>query len=146
VNHPYPICYLPQKIIPLSASIASNVVYPLPSGDSLKIKEALKRVGLEAHIDSLPHGVETPLGDEGQVLSGGQLQRVLLARLWYHQSPVVLIDEGTSALDPELERLVHMLFRELADRGATLILIAHRPTQIAFADEVISLSQGSLGN
>ncbi len=146
LDHPYPICYLPQKIIPLSASIASNVVYPLPSGDPEKVKEALERVGLDTLVQNMPIGVETPLGVEGQVLSGGQLQRVLLARLWYHQSPVVLIDEGTSALDPELERLVHKLFRELADRGATLILIAHRPTQIAFADEVISLSHGFLGN
>lgn len=143
-DHPYPISYLPQKIVPLSATIAANVFYPFPSGDPIKVAEALHLVGLSSFVESLAMGVETPLGIEGQVLSGGQMQRVFLARLWYHQSPIVLIDEGTSALDPELERLVHKLFRDLADAGATLILIAHRPTQIAFADEVIALSQGSL--
>jgi ATP-binding cassette subfamily B protein len=92
----------------------------------------------------LPQGLRTDVGEGGKGLSGGQAQRVLLARLHYHRRPFVLVDEGTSALDPEVEGVVYALLQELAAAGAVVITIAHRLAGALAADEVLLLDQGRL--
>ena len=142
------ITYMPQRVQLAPDSIAANVVWP----DNLsgmaeeqeKIVRSLLRVGLGDVISSLPAGILTVVGTGGQGVSGGQAQRIQLARLAYHDSPFVLIDEGTSALDPETERTVFRLVEELAGRGAGVIMIAHRLAATAIADEVLVMDRGRL--
>jgi ABC-type multidrug transport system fused ATPase/permease subunit len=145
-NHPYPISYMPQRFVAFNAPVIDHVVYPkVPRAEDQDcVLECLNKVGLFDFVTSLPGGIHAVLGSEGHQLSGGQLQRILLARLWYHKSPLILVDEGTSALDPEIERVIHEFLRDLARRGSTIILIAHRLTQIAFADVVLTLEKGRL--
>lgn len=84
------------------------------------------------------------MGEGGVGVSGGQAQRLLLARLWYQHQPFVLIDEGTSALDPEIERIIYGLLRQLADDGAVVVTIAHRLAAAEIADVLLLLNHGEL--
>jgi ABC-type bacteriocin/lantibiotic exporter with double-glycine peptidase domain len=95
-------------------------------------------------VATLPTGIMTVVGIGGQGVSGGQAQRIQLARLAYHETPFVLIDEGTSALDPETEQAVFRLVEQLAGRGTGVIMIAHRLAATAIADEVLVLDRGRL--
>jgi subfamily B ATP-binding cassette protein MsbA len=143
-SHPFELCYQPQKVSLLPGSVAENVAYPLSVFDDRLISESLQKVGMAEVISQLPDGIHTPLGAGGSGLSGGQAQRVMLARLWYHKSPIVLVDEGTSALDPVIEQLVFLLLKELRSQGAIVICIAHRQSMIEIADEVLRLENGRI--
>ncbi|MBM4254132.1 MAG: ABC transporter ATP-binding protein [Deltaproteobacteria bacterium] len=137
------VAYMPQKVILRPDTIAGNVAYP-ESPDLERVTEALAQVGLDSLVVGLPQGAMTQVGAGGSGMSGGQAQRILLARLWYLKRPFVLIDEGTSALDPEVERTVYRLIRQLADRGAVVVTIAHRQAAAEHADELLLLDQGVL--
>lgn len=138
------ICYVPQKVSLLPGTVAENVAYPLASFDQSKVEAALAKVGMTQVVTSLPLGIHTLVGEGGSGISGGQAQRLMLARLWYHKKPFVLVDEGTSALDPEIEREIHALLRDLAKDGAVVVTIAHRKSAAAAADHVLELSEGRL--
>ncbi len=137
------VAYMPQKVILRPDSIASNVSYP-ERPDLARVNDALAKVGLSGLVAGLPEGAMTSVGAGGVGISGGQAQRILLARLWYLQRPFVLIDEGTSALDPEVERTVYDLIRQLADQGSVVVTIAHRQAAAELADTLLLLDQGQL--
>lgn len=132
------IGYLPQSMFLAPATLAENIVYPDQGVESEKMREALTQasaLGLEAKV----------MGNlEEQGLSGGQLQRLFLARLFYKNYSVVLIDEGTSAIDPENEAAIYQSIQSLADNGTTVIMIAHRQSGIDAADKVLRLENGRL--
>lgn len=135
--------YLPQTVQLLPASIAQNVVYPDPHFDPLRMEEALAKVGLLDFVKAQPQAWDTEVGDGGTlVLSGGQAQRLKIARLIYFRFPLLIIDEGTSALDPEIETLVLKILREMADKGSTIIMVAHRVAVLQLADLVYVLRRG----
>ena len=138
------VAYMPQKVQLMPGSVGENVAYPASDFDAVRVEEALERVGLHAFVSSLPQRMNELIGEGGRILSGGQAQRVLLARLWYRAAPFVLVDEGTSALDPEVEVLVFDLLRALAQRGAVVIMIAHRMAAAAIADRLLLLESGRL--
>lgn len=144
LTHAERISYLPQKVQLVPGSLAENVAYPLAQFDSVRVEEALERVGMKPFVASLPGGIAEVIGEGGRMLSGGQAQRVLLARLWYRAAPVVLVDEGTSALDPEVEVLVFSLLRALAQKGSVVIMIAHRMAAAAIAERLLLLDAGVL--
>ena len=137
------VAYMPQKVILRPDTIAGNVAYP-ETPDLERVADALARVGLDSLVAGLAEGVMTQIGAGGIGISGGQAQRILLARLWYLKRPFVLIDEGTSALDPEVERTVYTLIRQLADRGAVVVTIAHRQAAAEHADILLLLDHGEL--
>lgn len=142
---PLPVCFMPQRLTLTPDSLAANVAYPDIVPDHARAEAALRLAGLSSLLAELPDGLETLVGEGGKGLSGGQAQRVMLARLHYHaDSPVVLMDEGTSALDPEMERLALDSLRARANAGALVIMIAHRPAGARMADELIVLRDGSL--
>lgn len=143
------LMYLPQQVVLVPDSIAANVVWPNKlTGTAVeqeKILRALVKVGLGPLLESLPDGVMTNIGVGGQGVSGGQAQRIQLARLAFQDDvSFVLIDEGTSALDPETEQLVFKLIAEVSARGAGVIMIAHRLAAVDIADEVLILEHGQL--
>lgn len=128
------VCYMPQQVQLMSASLLENVAYPETTGDRVRASAALRDVGIPEFADRLD---EVPAG-----VSGGQAQRILLARIIYHDANVVLVDEGTSALDPGLEQLVYRSLRQLAARGACVIMIAHRLPALESADEIVLMEKG----
>lgn len=136
------ISYMPQSVTTFPGSIAENVAYPDSKIDVLKAEKALDAVGFRLDSHRLTRGVETLVGPGELQLSGGEAQRLQLARLMYHRSPFILIDEGTSALDPGLEKLVLNRARELAKDGSVVVMIAHRPAAVDFADDVIVMDGG----
>lgn len=138
------VCYMPQKVTLVPDSVSANVAYPDVAWDDERVREALQKVDMLGPVDKLPHGVATAVGEGGHGMSGGQAQRILLARLWYRRAPIVLVDEGTSALDPEVERTVHALLRDIARAGAVVVTIAHRPTSAEIADELLLLADGKI--
>jgi ATP-binding cassette subfamily C protein len=136
------ISYMPQSVTAFSGSIAENVAYPDSKIDPLKVEKALDAVGFRIDKHRLTHGLETLVGPGELQLSGGEAQRLQLARLIYHHSPFILIDEGTSALDPGLEKLVLNRARELARAGSVVVMIAHRPAAVDFADDIVVMDSG----
>ncbi|MCX6118610.1 MAG: ABC transporter ATP-binding protein [Proteobacteria bacterium] len=138
------ISYVPQHLGVIPTSIALNVAYPDQTAQMAHVAKSLEAANLYLESARLTKGLDTELGGDNLHLSGGQLQRLFLARLAYHQSPFVLIDEGTSALDPGTEAAVLQMIRELANQGACVIMIAHRLQAAMNSDEVLILKEGRL--
>lgn len=108
-----------------------------PQSEDERLKEALYTACADSFIDELPDGMETMLGEKGSGLSEGQMQRLAVARAVYSGSPVLLLDECTSALDPKTER--EMLGR-MRNLGRTVIIVTHRPAALEVCDRVIKLA------
>ncbi|MBP9706955.1 MAG: ABC transporter ATP-binding protein [Oligoflexales bacterium] len=137
-------CYVPQKIIVAPQSLADNISYPFLNGNTSNILAALEKVGLEHLSSDLEFGLDTILGSQGRSLSGGQAQRLFLARLFYLQKNLNFIDEGTSAIDPELELKIFLHLKDFVRSGKSIIMIAHRPLAAEFADTLLLLENGQL--
>ena len=133
--------YLPQNMNLAPTSLSENISYPFAKFNEGGISHALEA----AAARDLKEKVVIDEGEHSREgLSGGQLQRLFLARLFYLKHPVVLIDEGTSAIDPENEAQIYQSIKKLAGQGATVIMIAHRQSGILIADEIIRLENGML--
>jgi subfamily B ATP-binding cassette protein MsbA len=139
-SHELPILFMPQDYQVIAGPLVQNVSYPNEQFDVEKIYQAFEKVELPLkEISSLD------VGPSGNLqLSGGQAQRVALARLAYHKAPFVLVDEGTSALDPEIEREILTFLQGLAREGACVIMIAHRSAAAAASNVVLQLEHGEL--
>lgn len=133
------IAYVPQKVTLPPLSIAECISYPLSGVDKGRLESSLDKVGLSSCIKNLADGVNTVLGDEVDTgLSGGQNQRILLARIFYHDFPLIVIDEGTSSLDPHSEKKVCYNLRKLIEeKFCTIIFVSHRQEAMRFADDVV---------
>ena len=108
-----------------------------------QLVEAARRAFAHDFIMELPAGYETVIGDRGVQLSGGQRQRLALARAILTNPEVLILDEGTSALDAQTERGIQEALREFGS-GRTVIVIAHRPSTIEGADQVVVLKEGRI--
>jgi ATP-binding cassette, subfamily B, bacterial MsbA len=138
------IAYMPQQVPTIPGQLAENVAYPDLEYDRDRVGRALATVGFSMEESRMPAGLATKVGPGALQLSGGQLQRLQLARLAYHHSPFVLVDEGTSALDPELEKAVLSHIRDIARAGAVVIMIAHRRSAVEICDELLVMENGQL--
>jgi ABC-type multidrug transport system fused ATPase/permease subunit len=132
--------FVPQAVQLAPVSIAENIAYPKFDVDRERVGKSLKAVDLDKWIQSIEGRGDTSIAGHG--LSGGQAQRISLARMWYHEYDIVLIDEGTSAADPETERKLIQSMRDLALKGCCVITIAHRQAVVAAADDVIIMVKG----
>jgi ABC-type multidrug transport system fused ATPase/permease subunit len=144
VKGPEDIGYLPQTIQLMPASIAANITYPDKNVDETRLKQALQEVRMLDFVDQLPQGWSSEVGDGALTVSGGQAQRLQLARLFYHRFPLIIIDEGTSALDPETESLIFSVLKAMVQNGSTILMVAHRLSALKIADELIVLRRGRL--
>ena len=139
------VTHLPQEPHLLHASLSENVTYLDDSIERDRVEESLRSVGLYELIDALPDGLETQLGPSGRNLSGGQVQRLGIARSLVRTSRLVVFDEPTSALDVNAERVVGEALAALRGRADMLIVvIAHRPSTLAMCDEIIVLQDGQV--
>ena len=139
------IGYVPQDIYLFDDSIRRNIAFGLPDDEinDLAVARAVQTAQLEDLVRTLPHGLDTPVGNEGVRLSGGQRQRIAIARALYHDPSILVMDEATNALDHETEReIIGAIDRLRGDR--TIILVAHRLTTIRHCDTVYLLNAGKL--
>ena len=121
-------------------SIAENISFFDPSPDTQLIHEVTRQAAVEEEIRKFPLGMATRIGDMGSNLSGGQAQRILLARALYRRPRAMILDEATSHLDPVTEERV---VRTLRDLGITVVCAAHRPAILRYADQVIDLAEAA---
>lgn len=133
-----------QDIVLFDGSVAANVAYASPSGiDRDKVERCLKAANLWNHVQTLPEGMDTSIGTNGGKMSGGQRQRLAIARALYRDAAVWIFDEATSALDSESESIVQQSIEELR-HAKTLILIAHRLSTIRNADVICVMMDGRI--
>ena len=133
--------YVPQDIGFFDGSVSENIAR-LGEVDSAKVVMAAKLAGMHDTILSFPAGYETQLGENGHVLTGGQRQRLAIARALYGTPKYIVMDEPNAALDDASERSLIVLIRALKNSGATVLFTTHRPNLISAADNLLVLSNG----
>ena len=132
-----------QETYLFHASIRENLRFACPDASDEQIEDAARAAQIHELISSLPEGYETQVGERGYRFSGGEKQRMAIARTVLRNPPVLILDEATSALDNETERAVQHALDELA-RGRTTIAIAHRLSTIRDADQILVLDAGRI--
>ena len=137
------IAWVPQHPFLFNASIRENLLMARRDATPDQIDNALKQAGLLDMVRSLPDGLETMIGEEGARLSGGEAQRLSLARAFLKDAPLLLLDEPTSHTDPILEAQLRKAM-EVLMRGRTVVMIAHRLETIRNADRIVVLDRGRL--
>ena len=136
-----------QEFSVLETTIAENVSQETEHTDISRVHECLDKAGLTSFVSGLPQGVQTHVGKklylDGIQLSGGQLQRMMLARSLYKNGPILVLDEPTAALDPIAEHDIYMKYNEMT-RGKTSLFISHRLASTRFCDRIIFLADGKI--
>jgi ATP-binding cassette subfamily B protein len=132
---------VPQDTVLFNDSILYNIAYGNPGASQADIIQAAQAASIHDFIMGLPEGYETQVGERGLKLSGGEKQRVAIARTLLKNPPVLILDEATSALDTRTERAIQEQLMLIA-RERTTLIIAHRLSTIAEADEILVLDQG----
>jgi ATP-binding cassette subfamily B protein len=132
-----------QETYLFHSSIRENLRFACPEASDEQIEDAARAAQIHELISSLPAGYDTPVGERGYRFSGGEKQRIAIARTVLRNPPVLILDEATSALDTETERAVQLALDDLS-RGRTTIAIAHRLSTIRNADQILVLDRGRI--
>lgn len=135
------VAWVPQRAHVFEGSVADNLRLGRPDADLDTLREAARAVGADTFIEALPQGYDTPLGERGAGLSGGQIQRLALARALLKDAPVLLLDEPTAHLDAHSQREVLAALARIA-RGRTVLLVTHRLHALNLADHVVVMDAG----
>jgi ATP-binding cassette subfamily C protein CydD len=133
--------WIGQRPVLFAGSIRDNIRFGRPDAPEAAVEDAVRAAGLGAVADSLPQGLDTPIGEGGFGLSGGQAQRVAIARAFIRNAPLLLLDEPTAHLDPVTEADVLDSLRRLA-LGRTVVMTAHSGAAMAFGGRRITLDHG----
>jgi ATP-binding cassette subfamily C protein CydD len=134
---------VPQRPHLFFGSVADNIRLARPAATDAEVISAAEAAGAAAFIRHLPNGYDTPIGEGGARLSGGEQQRLAIARAYLKDAPILILDEPTSHLDVANEALVQAALAELL-RGKTALIISHRLSLAYQADEVIVLREGCI--
>lgn len=137
------VAYVFQDSKLLKTSIFENVRMGRPSATREEVLAALHNAQCDDILNKFPHGVDTVIGSKGVYLSGGEQQRIAIARVMLKNAPVLVLDEATAFADPENEAAVQRAFERLAN-GRTVIMIAHRLTTVQNADKIYVLKDGKV--
>jgi len=132
---------VPQDTVLFNDTVEYNIAYGRPGADRAAVEGAAKAAHIHAFIASTPQGYDTMVGERGLKLSGGEKQRVAIARTLLKNPPILIFDEATSALDSANERAIQAELRSAA-QGKTALVIAHRLSTIVDAHEIVVLEQG----
>jgi len=135
------VAWVPQRAHIFVGSVLDNLLLARPEANLTAVREAAAQAGADEFIMALPKGYDTPLGERGTGLSGGQIQRIALARAFLKDAPVILLDEPTAHLDAHSQMQIHIALRRLA-RGRTVLLVAHRLGTARLADKIVVLERG----
>jgi ABC-type transport system involved in Fe-S cluster assembly fused permease/ATPase subunit len=134
---------VPQDTVLFNDTIAYNIRYGRPDATEQEVFDAARLASIHEFILSLPKGYETRVGERGLKLSGGEKQRVAIARTVLKNPPVLVLDEATSALDIGTEREIQAALKEVSKNRTTMV-IAHRLSTIVHADEILVMDKGSI--
>jgi ATP-binding cassette subfamily B protein len=134
---------VPQDTVLFNDTILYNIAYGRPEADAEAVVRAAQAAHIHDFIVSLPDGYQTPVGERGLKLSGGEKQRVAIARTLLKDPPILVLDEATSALDTRTERAIQEELGQIA-RNRTTLIIAHRLSTIVDADQIIVLDAGRI--
>ncbi|MGE8368452.1 ABCB family ABC transporter ATP-binding protein/permease [Cupriavidus basilensis] len=132
---------VPQDTVLFNDSIYYNIAYGRPNASRDEVIEAARAAQIDAFIRELPQGYDTPVGERGLKLSGGEKQRVAIARTLLKNPPILVFDEATSALDSRTEQAIQAELMRLAQNRTTL-LIAHRLSTVVHADQILVMDHG----
>ncbi len=137
------ISYVTQDNFLFRGSIKDNIRLGNPNADDQEIYKAASAACCDEFVQKLPDGYETSAGEAGKVLSGGEMQRIAIARAILKNAPIVILDEATAFTDPENEEKIQKSIMELT-KGKTLIVIAHRLSTIQKASQIVVIKNGSI--
>ncbi len=134
---------VPQEVMLFGGSIAENIAYGKPGASAGEIEQAARQANAHEFIQAFPEGYATLVGDRGVKLSGGQRQRVAIARAILKDPAILILDEATSSLDSESERLIQEALETLM-RGRTSFIIAHRLSTVRHVDRIVVIAGGRM--
>jgi ABC-type multidrug transport system fused ATPase/permease subunit len=134
---------VPQDVILFGGSIRENIAYGKPNATEEEIMIAAKQANALDFVNGFPEKFDTLVGERGIKLSGGQRQRIAIARALLKNPSILILDEATSSLDSESEKLVQEALENLME-GRTSIIIAHRLSTIRSADAILVLNEGKI--
>lgn len=137
------IAVVSQDVVMFDDTIRANIAYGVPNATDEDIYKVIEAAALTEFVQSLPQGLDTPVGEAGNRLSGGQKQRISIARALLKNSPILILDEATSALDSESEHHIKQALEHLM-KGKTCFTVAHRLSTIEKADRIIVMSKGEI--
>jgi ATP-binding cassette subfamily B protein len=137
------LALVPQEVLLFGGSIRENIAYGKPGATEEEIIQAAKQANAHLFIEKMPEGYDTLVGERGTQLSGGQRQRIAIARAILADPAILILDEATSSLDAESERLVQDALDKLME-NRTSIIIAHRLSTVRRCDQILVLSGGSI--
>lgn len=141
LRHAY--AFVPQEPMLFDDTVYANIAYGRADATKKEVEEAARMAAAHDFITALPEGYNTQIGPHGVKISGGQRQRLAIARAMLKNAPILLLDEATSALDNESERLVQQALDKLMENRTTL-MIAHRLSTIEHADMIVVIDQGQI--
>ena len=137
------IALVSQNVTLFNADLTANIAYGTGEVDKARVEEAARAAYAHDFIERMSEGYDTIVGDNGVLLSVGQLQRIAIARAIYKDSPILVLDEATSALDTESERYIQRALEEVC-QGRTTFVIAHRLSTIEKADRILVMDDGEI--
>jgi len=135
--------FVTQEVVLFNDTVRNNIAYGRADADLDRVIDAAKAANAHEFISNLPNGYDTLIGEGGVLLSGGQRQRLAIARALFKDAPILVLDEATSSLDTESERLVQQALNNLM-QGRTTLVIAHRLSTIRSADKIVVLDKGAI--
>jgi ATP-binding cassette subfamily B protein len=138
------ITTVPQQLNLFAGDIIENIALGDFEPNTEKIISIIKELGLLPFVEKLPNGLNTYIGENGTTLSGGEKQRIAIARALYRNSEIIILDEATSSLDSESEQFVQQTIQQLKKQGKTIIIIAHRLSTVVNADNIVVLENGKV--
>jgi ATP-binding cassette subfamily B protein len=137
------IAIVPQDTVLFNTTIRANIAYGNPAASDEQIARAINMAHLDNFINSLPQGDQTLVGERGLKVSGGEKQRIAIARVLLKGAPILIFDEATSALDSHSENAILEAMRTVAS-GHTTLVIAHRLSTVVDADQIVVMDQGKV--
>ena len=137
------VSFVTQDNFLFRCSLLENIRLGNPNATDEEVKAAARAAQCEEFISKLPQGYDTPAGEAGKRLSGGEKQRIAIARMMLKNAPIVILDEATAFTDPENEHLIQQAIDQLT-RGKTIITIAHRLATIQNADQILVVEDGRI--
>ena len=137
------VSFVTQDNFLFRCSILENIRLGDPNATDEQVKAAARAAQCEEFINKLPNGYDTPAGEAGKCLSGGEKQRIAIARMMLKNAPIVILDEATAFTDPENEHKIQQSIKALT-KGKTLLVIAHRLSTIKSADNIVVLKTGKI--
>ena len=132
-----------QNVYLFHDTVRANILFGRPDATEAEMIEAAKKARCHDFIMALPQGYDTVIGEGGGTLSGGEKQRISIARAILKNAPIIILDEATASIDPENEHLIQQALSELT-RGKTVITIAHRLATIEQANQILVIDDGRL--